>query len=902
MPTTVPFALQIHGVPFDALRVLSFRGSEAMSRLFRFDIEVRTTAPAGVDLEPALFGRDLRLTLHAAGGNHRVVGGIVTRVASLGIDRRGFERLSLRLEPKLALLRRRRGCRIFQDLSVPQIAGKILEERAIDHTVALLNAHAPWPYCVQYHESELGFLRRVLAEVGMLFFFEPPAAPDAGSRLVVCDDAAFYRELPGAMPVVADVGLHAGEDHIHAFGVERAIASGKAHLRGHDWRRPSLTLTGDAAVRDAVGFDESPLEAYDHQEGFDGPHVDEALAKVHLGQHRRDQRVARGESSSRRIFPGARFALEGHPIARFDGDWAVVAVEHEGSAPDVDEAAEAVYRNTFRAVPGDHGYRPRRPKRRVQQTQETATVVGPKGREMYVDGEGRIKVQFHWDREGARDEHTSCWLRVMQPWAGAGWGSQFIPRVGMEVVVSLSCGDADMPMVLGSVYNGSNRAPFALPAHETKSGIRTQSFHDPRRHNELSFDDRHDHERVHLRAQRDLDVHALGSRGLDVGGSDTVRIAGLATRHVGDSEVRIIAKNDMAMIGGQYGRTIGRSARIQIGENLDAEIDGNARAVVGATSSLAVGGELGLNLGALRASVGDTSAISAGHDVHLDAGRTMTLSAGGAFGLRAGGNLSLSSAAMVEITAANGITLTCGTSVVQIKSDEIVMKADSISMVGQDKIAVQGSSSSMKFDGDVTADAGTITLTGLGSKAELGGDATLTGGSVKLKSGSGQSSSTDQPGSSQPAEPPKLAFAQYVGIGNEDSSRAALVVRDGDGEELGRPAAVERSAGHLTYEIDPDAYDQPIAVFFVDDHGDEHHLAGPVDPKRLRRAMVDGDLAGSHRLAGRRGASRTDTPGESGIDTMRAVPRPTPDFGPSGGEVDRHLEEWGEDATEEVEA
>ena len=250
----------------------------------------------------------------------------------------------------------------------------------------------------------------------------------------------------------------------------------------HPFPEPGASLI-DSAVTAFEGSSDKDrrgsapgLDVYEHHGSFLFPKWSFASdqAPLILRQKRRRASTARGESGATDLAPGHRFTLEGHPAAHLNRIHVVVSVEHRGEArPQGGEWR--VYRNTFECAPAEVTYIPPRPKRRSVQVALTATVVGPPGEEIHVDAIGQIKVQFHWDREGSYDDRSSCWIRPMQAWGGAGWGAQFIPRVGMEVIVVFEGGDTDKPMVLGSLYNGTHPVPFQLPSDRTRSGWRTQS-------------------------------------------------------------------------------------------------------------------------------------------------------------------------------------------------------------------------------------------------------------------------------------------------------------------------------------------------------------------------------------------------------------------------------------------
>ena len=481
-----PFTLAAGSFDAGRLRVLSFRGREAVSRPFRFDLIVDADESDAHDLEPELLGRPATLAMQVAGGEPRRVCGIVAAVEAQDAFEQGRHAFHLRLVPRLWLLKKRKTSRTFQDMSVPEIAGDVLGRAGVRYRSALVEKYGVRTYCVQYQETDLAFVTRILAEEGIFYFFEH----EAEDTVVLGDSAHLYAPIAGDPELSYRYeqegrALAPREHHVGRFSRRRAIESGAVLQRDYDFRRPLLDLRAEAKPSSsappvgAAGPETLPVEAelrvYDHHGQDDHPDVDAGTARVRLSQLRRRAVVARGASACRRLVPGFRFDLVDHEIDALDGGYVVVQVEHEGRAAEVAGSGKRVYENTFACAPADVPLRPRRPRRALQQVTETALVVGPEGEEVYTDALGRVKVQFHWDLDGKRDEHSSCWVRVSQAWAGSGWGFQFIPRVGMEVLVTFVGGDQDRPVVTGCVYNAANALPFPVHTQAERSGIRTQS-------------------------------------------------------------------------------------------------------------------------------------------------------------------------------------------------------------------------------------------------------------------------------------------------------------------------------------------------------------------------------------------------------------------------------------------
>ncbi|MDB4928961.1 MAG: hypothetical protein JWM10_1445, partial [Myxococcaceae bacterium] len=447
------------------LDVRSFRGTEAISAPFSFEVTVSTTVDAD-GLEDELLGAAARLTIHRPDGGARRIDGVVTEVRSLG-DLLPHERhqCRVRVEARLSLAAYRRNTRIFQNLSVTEIVDAVLREHHVTCEWRLDHRQPARTYCVQYAESDLAFAQRLLAEEGIFYVFADPAPEPGGDEVLVCLDAAegyVPVEGHGALVYQPAEGMVGAGEHVHRFKLDRRVRSGAVTLHDYDFARPFLDLTAKERLAEpARRIDERALEVYEHHGERHDPDVRRSLARGMLGALRADAAVATGRSGCRRLAPGRVFALTEHEVGRLNQSYAVTAVNHEGQRSEqrADAAgapAKPNYLNRFECVPAAVAWRSPVPGRAPSQVTETAVVVGPPGEEIYTDAEGRVKVQFHWDREGRRNEHSSCWIRAAQAWAGAGWGFQFVPRVGMEVVVTFLGGDLDRPLNTGCVYNGDH--------------------------------------------------------------------------------------------------------------------------------------------------------------------------------------------------------------------------------------------------------------------------------------------------------------------------------------------------------------------------------------------------------------------------------------------------------------
>ena len=427
-----------------------------------------------------------------------------------------FLTISIEASAGFWLLSQNRQTRIFQEMSVPEILDEVLGDglSAYDcsHESDLNRSYPKCEYRVQYDESDFTFCERLMEEEGIIYRFD--RAGDAEVMLLVDDPKSGV-----------DVESRDGKDVL--FSTERgvrecvtrfvrysAIRPTKLAMRNFNWTKPAVPIEeeqkgesgGDVVDGSAIGPDREVYEHellpptlcdYNDSDGYQSNDAgDQCLIRRELSA--RDKLVMHGHGTAIGFNAGGLFSLVGHNL---EGDYMLTRVSHSIAS----DGHTVSYANTFVCIPGDTPYRPeRRTARPRVKGIETATVVGPSGQEIHTDKHGRIKVQFHWDRDGQKDDHSSCFMRVVQPWAGSGWGFVFIPRIGMEVTVAFVQGDPDRPIVTGTVYNGENLTSYEMPGEMTKSTIRTQSSPGGGGYNELSFEDKSGEEEVFLQAQKNL--------------------------------------------------------------------------------------------------------------------------------------------------------------------------------------------------------------------------------------------------------------------------------------------------------------------------------------------------------------------------------------------------------------
>jgi len=593
------FELQAGPLGAADLTVTRLTGEEALSELFDFQVEFFPTALEPLDPHE-LLGTQATLSVRTPEGSERFVHGWVEEVADAGL-RHGRPEYRVRIAPNLRQLRHVRRSRIFQNLSVPDIVAKVLKAGHVDHRLALSGSYGKREYCVQYRETDLDFVLRLLESEGIFFFFEH--GPDS-HVMVLGDSASAHEPLAGESTLLFRVETGQAPtvgEHITRVARAHQLLPGRVALRDFDFERPTLDLTTQAHENQEV----KGLEIYDYPGDYVQPGEGKRLSKVRLEELRFGVRTLACAGTCHRLLPGATFSLAEHPDTELNGELLLVRVRHEGQRQEMAGAAQALegsYRNELLTLPSGVPYRPRRTTRRPAIPGiQTATVVGPSGEETQPDAHGRIKVQFHWDREGQRNEQSSCWVRVGQAWAGEGWGASFVPRVGQEVVVRFLEGNPDRPLVVSAVYNGSNPPPVALPGEKTKSTQRTDSSLGGGGSNEVRLEDAAGQEEVYLHAQKDENLETLNDKTQIIRGNEQLGVEKDRSREVHGNQSLAVKLEDDSTIESNQTLTVTGNRDTRVKESHDEAVEGNQNITVAMAHNLNVTEAVAFNVGAAAA-------------------------------------------------------------------------------------------------------------------------------------------------------------------------------------------------------------------------------------------------------------------------------------------------------------
>ncbi|MCL5270483.1 MAG: type VI secretion system tip protein VgrG [bacterium] len=564
------FSFRAADLDIHELRVVSIKVTEGISRLFNVRLDL-ASKNREIDLDSLVGKPGVLRIANAQPENDRFINGIVSRLEFTGEGVR-FARYELELVPFIWLLDLRAKCRIFQEMTAPEIIQQVLRDAGLPSDmmrVSLTKTYAKREYCVQYRETELDFIQRLMEEEGIFYFFEHT---EDNHVLVMGDASSVHKTIAGKTTVIfrGPSQMVEKEEFFSHFRTGQQVRPGAVMLRDFEFKQPKLNLQAEKkAQRDDV------LEIYDYPGEYKEPGVGKQLAQVRLEEYQTNRKVASGVSVCRRMIPGYRFTLGDHVREDCNIEYLITAVTHRATqAQTLEEEPAAtvpegpLYENTVEAIPFEIPFRPPRvtPRPIVHGTQ-TAIVVGPSGEEIYTDSHGRVKVHFHWDREGVFDEKASCWIRVSQNWAGGKYGSIFLPRIAHEVIVDFLEGDPDQPIIVGRVYNGDERTPYNLPDEKTKSTIRTANSKGQDGANELRFEDKKGEEQIFLHAEKDLHIRVKNDRLANIGHDSHLTI---------ENEHREEVKgNRSRKVGGDEAIEVGGTRSVKVGGDVIEQFDAN---------------------------------------------------------------------------------------------------------------------------------------------------------------------------------------------------------------------------------------------------------------------------------------------------------------------------------------
>jgi type VI secretion system secreted protein VgrG len=497
----------------DKLLLYALHGEERISAPFAFTLDCYSESLSLPG--PDLLGKGVTATIRDGDGGEHHTHGLVRRFSQSGREG-NLAQYRVEIVPWFWFLSLTHDVRIFQNLTVLDIVEKVFKKSPdAKHRMACSKSYPKREFCVQYRESDMDFVSRLLEEEGIFYFFEH----EKGSHTMVLADAPSAMKSCGKGRFVTTPDKASGQDGmVLELEADATVRVGMVTLRDYDYLKPATQL------EEKTG--KTPWEHYDYPGGYSDKTQGDRLARVRLETAESMERIVRGSSTCIGFRAGFRWKLQEHFRKDLNAEYALLEVRVSATSDEYTTLGEGVsdYRNGYVAIPALTPWHPpcATPRPRVEGSQ-TALVVGKAGEEIWVDEHGRVKVQFHWDREGKKDENSSCWVRVSTSWAGKGFGAVQVPRIGEEVIVDFLEGDPDRPIVTGRVYNADRMPPYKLPDHQTRAGLLTRSSKggSAQTANELRFEDLKGKEQVLLHAEKDLTIEVEHDRITTVKNDDT---------------------------------------------------------------------------------------------------------------------------------------------------------------------------------------------------------------------------------------------------------------------------------------------------------------------------------------------------------------------------------------------
>ncbi|MEX2188693.1 MAG: type VI secretion system tip protein TssI/VgrG [Pirellulales bacterium] len=628
----------------DVLYLLALEGQDEHSRLFSYQLEMFSDEK---DIKAKdIVGKNVTLQIEFPDEKPRYINGHINRWSNQGTGPRGTK-YTAEMVPWLWFLTKTTDSRIFQEKDVKQIVEQIFGDLGFSDfdLSGIAGQHPPLEYCVQYRESDFNFVSRMLEKEGIFFYFKHE---DGKHTMMMADGKAAYKDADDKeVNFSAERAGDERNDNIYSWSHQYEMRSGKIMQADYNFKKPNNTrnptfelLKGNTnSVVQLDGIDK--LEIYEYPGEYTEGAIGAELAKARMEEEEAGYDIVTGTGICRSFNPGSKFKVKKHTYKQEEGkSYVITSVSHSarvgsyitgGSGP-----SENTYTNTFTCVPDSVVIRPARttPKPIVSGVQ-TAVVTGPPGEEIWPDEYGRVKVQFHWDREGKMDDKSSCWVRSAMPGAGRGFGMMSIPRIGQEVVITFIDGNPDRPLITGSVYNPGQMPARKLPDCKTMSYLRSNTSPGGQGHNEIQFEDADNKEQIYIHGEKDVNIRCKNNYNLIVGYDKD------------DGSFReLIYNKKEAVVKGDQSETIEGNAKLLVKGDSDTIVKGTKKETTG-ENHLHVKGDRktkvdsndGLTAGSnIDQKAGMNYAIEAGMNVHIKAGMCMVLEAGMQLTLKVGGN------------------------------------------------------------------------------------------------------------------------------------------------------------------------------------------------------------------------------------------------------------------------
>jgi len=654
----------------DELVLRRMSGHEGMSQLFEYKLEMFSD-----DLEikhEDLLGGNATVRVALAEDETRYFNGYISSFSL--VEQEGHHcTYQAILRPWLWFLTKTSDCRIFQEKTVPDIIQEVFRDHGFtDFKDEMSGTYRTWEYCVQYRETDFNFVSRLMEQEGIYYYF----THENGKHDLVLADALSshqvtegYSDVPYFPP---ENTSQRKQDHINSWLIKKEVQSGSCVLNDFNFKTPKggmINVSTDEKSHDSAAF-----QIYDYPGDFTETADGEKYARKRIEELHAQYEIASGAGDVRGLTAGALFKLSDYPRDDQNREYLILSADYEISSDALEggkEDNEETFHCSFSAIDSKIQYRaPRITPKPIVQGLQTAIVVGPSGEEIHTDEYGRIKVHFHWDRYGKADDTDSCWIRVAQMWAGKGWGSMYIPRVGQEVIVDFLEGDPDKPIITGRVYNADCMPPHELPANKTMSTTKSSSSKGGQGFNEIRFEDKKGEEQIFIHGEKNQDTRIKNDCFENIGNDRHLTVANDQFELVENNRNEEVKMDHMEKIGkDRHLKVVGKEAK-GVDGTLSLTVKGDVAEVFKANHSelttddyylkatnICIEATTNITLKVGGSSIAIESSgiqIKTSGDIKIDASKNVTAEAGMDFAGKGGMNMDLE--AGVGLTAKGGAT------------------------------------------------------------------------------------------------------------------------------------------------------------------------------------------------------------------------------------------------------
>jgi len=637
----------------DVLLLQSFSGTESISRLFSYQLDLASQNEAITPQD--IVGKDVTWSVSRIDKGPRYFNGFVCRFIASAVNRRGLRTYRAEVVPWPWFLTRTANCRIFQNLTTREIIETIFGDFGFsDYEFDLKGSYPKREYCVQYRETAFNFISRLLEHEGIFYFFRHE---DGKHTLVMADFSSAYQDCPEGLVSYSPGSLT--PNHVSSWEHHYEFRSGKWTRTDYNFETPSTSLL--TTSKTIIDLPDAPrYEIFDYPGEYVVKGNGDPVTKVRMEEEEAGYNTVNAASQCPTFTPCGKFTLQKHDVEGENGDYMITSIRHAATEASYGSTSTgATYSNVFICIPAAVTFRPPRatPKPMVQGVQ-TAVVTGPPGEEIYVDKYGRVKVQFFWDRKGKKDAKSSCWIRVAEQSAGKGFGMIVHPRIGQEVVVDFLEGDPDRPLVTGRVYNAEQMPAYPLPGASVVMGLKSKTYKGSGS-NEMSFDDTTGKEKITVHGQYDMNT--------TVGHNQTTTVHNNRTDKVDVDDSETVGSNQKIKIGSNQDLDVGSSQKIKVGSNRNLEVGGNQDIKVasnettniGSTQKLTVGADQKITVGAGRTTgVTGTDQLTVSSAQQIDVTGAIKITSGASITLTVGGSKISIGPGGIDIISSGNITIT----------------------------------------------------------------------------------------------------------------------------------------------------------------------------------------------------------------------------------------------------